>query len=305
MSYFTTILRNAFIAIFVGAALFPANTMAESIQISDQNGLKLNANLVLADGASIAGDIVLITHGTLAHNKMEIIVAMQDLLAERGISSLAPTLSLGVSDRSGMYDCAVPHTHKHSDAMLEIGQWLEWLQTKGAKNVILAGHSRGGNQTAWFAAREPNPIVSKVILVAPATYDAKKAAQGFEKNHKRPLAGAMTEAKAMIDGGNGQKFMKGVGVLYCPGADVRAESFVDYYENDDRRHTPNLMAMIGKPVLVIAGSEDTVVEGLIDATKPLVDAGRVEMVIVDGAGHFFRDLYAEDMADAMEEFINR
>ena len=305
MSYFTTILRNAFIAIFIGAALFPANTVAESIQISDQNGLKLNANLALVDGGAIADGIVLITHGTLAHNGMEIIKSMQDLLAERGINSLAPTLSLGLSDRSGMYDCTVPHTHKHSDAMLEIGQWLEWLQTKGAKNVILAGHSRGGNQTAWFAAREPNPIVSRVILVAPATYDAKKSAQGFEKNHKRPLTDVMTEAKAMIDGGNGKKLMKGVGVLYCPGADVTAESFVSYYENDDRNHTPNLMTMIDKPVLVIAGSEDTVVEGLIDATKPLVDTGRVELTVIDGAGHFFRDLYAEDMADAMEEFINR
>lgn len=305
MRNISTVLAPAFIGVILSAFLVSADAKAENIQISAKNDLKLNANLVLAEGKNFSDGIVLITHGTLAHNKMEIIVSMQGLLAERGISSLAPTLSLGISDRTGMYDCAVPHVHKHTDAMVEIGQWLEWLGTKGAKNIVLAGHSRGGNQTAWFAAREPSTMVSKVILVAPATYDEKKEAKGFEKTHKRPLADVMAEARAAIDGGNGEKFMKGVGLLYCPGADVTAESFVSYYGNDDRHHTPNLMTMIGKPVLVIAGTEDTVVEGLIDATKPLADAGKVELAIVEGADHFFRDLYAEDMADAMEEFINR
>ncbi len=298
---FKTLKITLISSIILAAGAFSAH--AEDVTLKDANGLTLSANLELADGKSMADGIVLLTHGTLAHNKMEIIVALQGALKERGISSLAPTLSLGLSNRTGMYDCAVPATHKHKDALDEIGLWLNWAKDQGATDVVLAGHSRGGNQTAWFASREPDPVVSKVVLIAPATWDADKASAGFEKNHKRPLKDAMAEAEALISAGKGDAMLKGMGVLYCPGADVTADSFVSYYTVDDRRHTPNLMGMIGKPVLVIAGSEDNVVAGLIEATQPLVDAGKVEMVVIDGADHFFLDFFIEDAADAIEAFI--
>jgi len=276
---------------------------ADEITLGGAGGLTLTANLELADGKSITDQVVLLTHGTLAHNKMEIIVALQSALSERGISSLAPSLSLGVDTRTGMYDCAVPHTHTHADALDEIGLWLNWLKGQGTSDVVLAGHSRGGNQTAWFAAREPNPLVSKVVLIAPATWNEAKAARGFKKSHQRDLAGALAEAQALVAAGKGAQMMKGMGVLYCPGADVSAASFVGYYQPDERMHTPNLMASIGKPTLVIAGSEDTVVEGLIPATQPFADAGTVDLVVIDGAGHFFLDFFAEDAADAIAAFI--
>ena len=295
-------LKIALISTFILTGnLFSAQ--AAEIDLKDANGLALSANLELADGKTVADGLVLLTHGTLAHNQMEIIVALQTALAERGISSLAPPLSLGVAKRTGMYDCAVPTIHKHSDAMDEIGLWLNWAKDQGATDVVLAGHWRGGNQTAWFASREADPVVSKVVLIAPATWSADKAAKGFEKSHKRPLKGALAEAQGLVDAGKGDTMLKGMGVLYCPGADVTAASFVSYYEPDDRMHTPNLMGLIGKPTLVVAGSEDTVVEGLIEATQPLADAGTVELVVVDGANHFFLDFYAEDAADAIEAFI--
>jgi len=275
----------------------------EGVSIKSPDGLTLNANLELADGKTMADGVVLLTHGTLAHNKMEIIVSLQKLLAERDISSLAPTLGLGVDNRTGMYDCTVPATHKHSDAMVEIGQWLNWLKGQGVSDVVLAGHSRGGNQTAWFAARENDPVVSKVVLVAPATWDAKAAAKGFEKTHKQPLTKVFGEAQAMADAGKGAEFMKGVGVLYCPGADVTADSFISYYEKDERMHTPTLLPMIAKPVLVVAGSADTVVEGLIEAVEPMADGEKIELAVVEDADHFFLDFYAEDAADAIAEFI--
>lgn len=276
---------------------------AEDVQIKDPNGLILNASLELAEGKTVKDRVVLLTHGTLAHNKMEIIATMQALLAERGYSSLAPSLSLGVSDRKGMYDCKTPAVHQHYDAMDEIGLWLNWLKGQGASDVILAGHSRGGNQTAWFAARENDPAVSKVILIAPATWSAERAAESFQKRHSKSLKDSFAEAQAMVDAGKGAEFMKASGYLYCPGADVTAEAFVSYYETDARRHTPELMGMISKPTLVIAGTEDTIVKGLIEEVQPLADAGKVELAIIEDADHFFLDFYAEDAADAIAEFL--
>ncbi|HEY9079871.1 alpha/beta hydrolase [Magnetovibrio sp.] len=298
---FKTLKTGLVAAVAVCCATFAAH--AQEVSIKNADGLTLGASLELADGKTVADGVVLLTHGTLAHNKMEIIVNLQKLLAERGVSSLAPTLSLGLDSRTGMYDCKVPATHKHSDAMVEIGLWLNWLKGQGATNVVLAGHSRGGNQTAWFAARENDPAVSKVVLIAPATWNAKGMAISFEKSHKQPLAKVYGEAEAMVAAGKGAEFMKGVGVLYCPGADVTADSIVDYYVNDDRRHTPNLLPMINVPVLVIAGTKDTVVAGLIDAVEPLADGEKIQLAVIDGADHFFLDFYAEDAADRIAEFI--
>jgi alpha/beta superfamily hydrolase len=57
-------------------------------------------------------------------------------------------------------------------------------------------------------------------------------------------------------------------------------------------------------VLVIAGSEDDTVKGLVEKTQPLADGKRVQLKVVDGADHFFRDLYAEDVADAVQAMLD-
>lgn len=298
---FNTLKTSLFAAVAVCSVSL--NAQAEGVTLKNPDGLTLNANLQLADGKSMTDGIVLLTHGTLAHNQMELIITLQRLLAERDISSLAPTLSLGVDSRTGMYDCKVPATHKHSDAMVEIGQWLEYLKGQGATNVVLAGHSRGGNQTAWFAARENDAAVSKVVLLAPQTWNADALAKGFEKTHKQALTKAFAAAQAKVDAGKGAELMKGVGVLYCPGADVTADSFISYYENDDRMNTPTLLAMINKPVLVIAGTEDKVVKGLIEEVEPMADGEKLQLAVIDEADHFFLDFFGEDAADAIAEFL--
>ena len=85
---------------------------------------------------------------------------------------------------------------------------------------------------------------------------------------------------------------------------MQATSFLSYYENDPRRNTAYLVPKINKPVLVIAGSEDTTVKGVDVKFKPLADGEKVKLLVIDGADHFFRDLYAEDVADAIEGFSN-
>jgi len=275
---------------------------AEEVEL-EQEGLTLNASLEKADASWPAGPVVVMVHGTLAHNGMEIITTLQGLFAERGVSSLALNLSLGLDNRHGMYDCKTPHTHKHADALEEIGAWLGWLKGQGAERVVLLGRSRGGNQVAWFAAERDDPLVTHLVLVAPATWSAEDAAADYQKRYGIELAPLVAKAERMVSEGRETSFMEQVDFIYCGDAKATAEAFVSYHGSDSRMDTPTLVPKIDKPVLVFVGSADEVVVGLKEAMTPLADSGAVELEVIDGADHFFRDLYAEDVVDRSVEFI--
>ena len=277
---------------------------AEDVQLQHQ-GLTLNAHWQPVGDEWHSQPVILITHGTLAHGRMEITTALQDLLGDAGLSSLSITLSLGQDNRSGMYDCDTLHRHRHTDALDEIGLWLQWLQEQGAQNVVLLGHSRGANQTAWFAAERDADLVRKVVLIAPQTWDAAYAARSYEKSYGVPLEELLEEARTLVKAGKGDTELKIQGFIYCPGATATADAVLSYYEPDSRFDTPTLVPGIAKPVLVIAGSEDDVVPGLPERLAPLADRGDIELVTIDGADHFFRDFFADDMVEAIRVFVEK
>ena len=275
---------------------------AEEVKLPYE-GLTLNANLEKQEDWP-AGPTVLITHGTLSHNKSEIISALQQLFLENGVSSLAINLGLGLNDRHGAYECSTPHTHRHEDAVNEIGAWLDWLKKQGVKQVVLLGHSRGGNQTAWFAAEHDDPVISKVILVAPQTWNAQDEAADYEKNYGKPLAPLLKKAESLVAAGQPDTLMEHTDFIYCADTAVSAQSLLSYYAADSRKDTPYLLPKINKPTLVFVGSEDQTVKGLEVKLAPLAADGVIELEVLDGADHFFRDLYAEDLVDLSVEFIN-
>jgi len=295
-------MRNLFIVLLF--ILGPAATAAAGVVTLSHNGITLNASLEQAGSSWPDGPVVLMTHGTLAHRGMEIMAGLQGMLAERGISSLAINLSLGLDNRAAsMYDCATPHTHKHTDAVDEIGAWLGWLKAQGARQVALLGHSRGGNQTARFAAASDDPVVTAVFLVAPQTWDADHVAQDYRKRYGTDLFPLLAKAEQMVADGKGSELMEGVDFLYCEDTRVSAEAFLSYYAPDENMDTPRLLAQIRAPVTVFAGSEDTVIEGLAGRVGPLADGEHVRLVVIDGADHFFRDLYSEEIADVVAETL--
>ncbi len=295
-------MRNALLILTALTVLFaPWSGRAEEIALQ-YKGLTVTANLETGGAGWQQKPVLLMTHGTLAHNRMEIIQSLQGAFKERGYGSLAINLSLGLSGRTGMYDCAVPHTHRHTDALDEIGLWLQWLKRQGATEVVLLGHSRGGDQTAWFAAERDDPAIRSVVLVAPQVWDEKGAAAEYRRRYSEPLAPVLARAEKLASSDPGT-MMKDVDFIYCGHATVSAGSFVSYYRPEPRLDTPTLLPQLHKPVLVFAGSEDHVVEGLADKVAPLADGDKVQLYVIDGADHYFRDLYVEDLADAAAEFI--
>ncbi len=294
--------HNLFVALGAALLLLAPQLRAETVTL-DYRDLQVSANLETASEEWQQTPVLLITHGTLAHNGMEIITTMQERFAEAGYSSLAINLSLAQDKRSGMYDCASEHRHRHSNAILEIDLWEKWLRSQGVQRIVLIGHSRGGNQTAWYAAEQGGATLQGAILVAPQTWDYAQVQAEFASKAGHPLDEMLTVAEQMIADDKGDEFMPTTHFVYCADAKVTANSFADYYRDEPRMDTPSLVEQIPVPVLVFAGSEDTVVPGLAEKMEPLAEADKAQFVVIDGADHFFRDLYMDDLVDEAVSFI--
>ena len=277
-------------------------TLATETVKTQGEGRTLTASLAKTD-AWPAGPVALLVHGTLAHGEMEIMASLRDMLHERGISALSINLSLGIDDRAAaMYDCPTAHRHTHTEAVEEIGAWMAWLQAQGAGPVLLLGHSRGGNQTARYAVANASPeSLRAVVLVAPATWDEGRTAESYAKRFNQPLEPILAQARSLVDAGRGEELIGPIGFIYCEDTSASARAVVSYYSEDPDMDTPRLLSRIAVPVLVIAGSEDNTVVGLVEKTGPQADGDRISLSVIDGADHFFRDLYAEEVADLVAE----
>ena len=274
---------------------------AEDVKQTYQ-GKTLNANLVYADGKNYGDNVVLLLHGTLAHNGRSTYADLQNNLAKEGITSLSMNLSLGLSDRRGEYDCATPHTHKHTDAIAEVGVWMDWLKQQGVKKVSVMGHSRGGNQIAWYVSEKDSDAINKVILLAPATGE-QQSGKEYQEKYGKPLNSVLKNAKEMVKAGKGKELMKNTDFIYCEKSQVTAEAFVDYYDVKPKFDTPTVLKSIKKPTLVIVGSEDTVVPELPKRLEAIKGQKNVTITTIDGGDHFFVDLANEDVAAAVAKFI--
>lgn len=295
--------KTLFSAMILASLAFTASFSAQADEVTQNyNGLTVNANVVLADGQTLKDEVVLLTHGTLTHNNRETYTGIQTLLAEQGISSVAPNLSFNVNNRHGEHDCNTFHTHQHDDAMLEIDFWLNWLKDQGASSVTLMGHSRGGNQTAWYSVENDSDMINKVVLIAPATWSKEAQSKGYKKQFGVALEPILSNAESLVKAGKGDTKLTKTNFIYCENADVSAEAFVSYYRNDERMDTPTLLKKAIKPTLVIIGSADTVVADLSDKMQT-INNQLVQQATIEDADHFFLDFYAADLVDAAVSFI--
>lgn len=287
------------------ALLLPGLAAAENVNLKLQ-GLTLNANLEMAPGKALKDGVILMTHGTLAHGRMEIMTALQEAMKARGYNSLSINLSYGVNNRAyAMHDCALPQTHTNADAVAEIGAWTGWLESKGAGKIALLGHSRGSNQTAWYASESKDAAIKAVVLIAPGYLPADYLAKDYRSRFGKELGPVLAKAKADLKAGKGGEPMPKTGVLYCKDAQTTAASLVSYHDHEPRLEAYSQLAKMRAPVLVIGGSADETTPGVAEKAAPHADGKRVSVVKIDGADHFFRDLYADEAADAIADFLKK
>jgi len=286
-----------FATTLLATAICTSPALAETVEIQ-HNGLTLNAELELAEDSTLADGVLVITHGTLAHSGMELIAALQEMFVDYGINTLAVNLSYAIDNREqAMYDCAVPARHTMQDAVAEISAWQDWLDSQSAGPRWMMGHSRGGNQTAQYTLSDPERV-SAQILLAPATWDLEDTLSGYKKRYNQDVTELLSKAETM----ESDALMEGVSLLYCEGSGATAASLLSYYGDYPNYDTPTVLSQTETPTLVIAGTLDDVVADLPEKMAS-VTRDNVELVEVEDADHFFRDLFTDEVVDYASEFI--
>lgn len=297
-------LRLLVAAFMLITGLFCGTAVNAEEVTQQRHGRNLNGRLVLAQDKQISDGIILITHSLIQHNGREPIPYVQQLLRERGYSSLAINYSLGIDNRHGPFDCMTPHRYTIDESLGEISAWVSWLKARGARKLVLFGHSYGGNEIARYAASNDEAAILGVVLLGPGTADHRMwSPSGYKIRYGKKLKDILESADLLVAAGKGDTLMENIDFLFCPQATVSANAFVSYYRVDPERLLPNLMKAAKKPTLFIAATEDNRLPDLNRLVKPFVDGKRTRLVIVQGAGHFFLDLNSDEAVDLATEFF--
>jgi len=256
-------------------------------------GLNLNGNLVAAEDKQKT--VFLIIHGTWAHGAMELPATLQSLLEDEGFASLAITLSLGVNDRRGFFDCQSPVVQGHGEAIEEIHAWYLFLREQGYSKIVLIAHSRGGAQAALYQQRYPQDHIVALALIAPMTWQKNLEEKAYHDKYGASLHDLLEQTGQYQQAG--KALFTPPGVLYCDKTPVSPAVFISYYSAIPEKNTPILLANTEVPTLVYLGSEDPLSIRFAEQQALFSENLNISVVAIDSADHFFRDLYADELIE--------
>lgn len=257
---------------------------------------------------------VILLHGTLAHNRMEIINTFATLISEDyGYPVLTPNLSLNNKDRMGeqiqtstkgyasLTACDINHTHKYEDAVSELATWVDYLKQQGFEQIVVTGHSRGGRQvSAYLAGASDEPAVVGGVLIASGLSRNERNITNYKKDTGLDLPEILAQFSKLPQ----DQYVDVPKFIYCDNPKVTAGAFIAEYEDNPAHSAPfNVQKITNIPILVIGGSEDTVVPNIESDFESLADQENLTIEVIDGADHFFRDLYADDAAIMIVDLI--
>lgn len=236
---------------------------------------------------------VLILHGFLTTNKFHTVNTMAKALQDIGVTTLAPTLTLGISQRKQSIKCNAIHTHRLQDDMQEVDEWVQWLKAKGYSNIILLGHSSGSLELLEYQKVYADPAIKAVIFTSLFYLNGREL--GISQDD---LTDAQ-EAKV-----TDQKKPRKYTFLFCKG-DYFAipESYLSYMVFT-RDYVLDSIKALKIPVYTIMGGADkryqSVGENWLDDLK----ATGTDLAVIDGANHFFSSEYEFDLQDHITEIVS-
>jgi pimeloyl-ACP methyl ester carboxylesterase len=248
------------------------------------NGLRVTAEYTQGRAEK---PVVLIVHGFLQTRHFSTVERVAAFLAEENFPVLNISLSLGIDGRKQSLACDAINTHAPRQAEDEIGFWLEWLQKKGHRRIVVAGHSLGATHVAALLNRKSPATVAAAVLIAPVYMGGEMAAAQKQEFTQK--------AQAQLSAGNSEP---GVYRLsFCANYTAPPQAYLEYLSLT-REHVGSLIKNLNLPVFMITGSEDTLSDlGWIRSLA----GPKIRYEEIQGGNHMFD---AEQEFDLNERLLN-
>jgi len=262
-------------------------TFAGVIETKMPNGMIAKAEYAQED---LSQPAILILHGFLQTHSANTIIQLSSHLTTEGFSVLAPSLTLGINKRKQSLSCEAIHTHSMDDDINEIEFWINWLKSKGFKDIYIIGHSYGSLHSIIYSSKKYDPIVRK--LIATSLVDNE---HGVGKElHKKQLMNVNNKVS------NNDFSLEKYKISFCKEYVSPPKEFLSYAKWN-QNEIIKLLNNVKTPVHIILGSNDK----RIDKNWPnrLKKAG-AKLTLIDGANHFFAAEYEFDLADSVISLIN-
>jgi esterase/lipase len=250
-----------------------------------------------AEAEYIAGNedktAVLILHGFLTTNKFHTVTAMAKTLQGEGYTTLTPTLTLNISQRQQSLKCNSIHTHTLEKDVTEITEWIKFLHDKGHKKIVLIGHSSGSQELIEFLnTHKEFPIEAAIFTSLFYFVGSELGTIQSEIDYARQ---ALT---------NKQDSPHKYSFLFCKSNYYALpESFLSY-QKIDRSYTLDSLKNLSIPSYTIMGSADKRYQSVGENWLKDLEKTGTQLIVIDGANHFFSSVHEFDLQDAINKIIN-
>jgi len=276
--------RAVALALAVVATGYSSASAAIDVELTLPNGNVATAEYLQRSSGEQA---VVVLHGFLQSNRFLATQNIAEGLAGLGYTVLAPNLTLGTSRRRQSMDCAAAHTHTLQQDRTEIGRWIDWLQSKGYRRIVLVGQSWGSRHAVDYQSHVNDSRIQAIIGISlvrdkPPTGDLGSAVAEARRH-------AQTNPTALHD----------YPLNFCQRYVGTAASFLSYAGYDDPRALHSISGL-GVPVHVILGSADKRYDaGWVQALR---HAG-AKITVIAGANHFFSAMHEFDLNDRIADIL--
>jgi len=276
-----------FLVIFI--IIFSPYVSSEAIQLANLNAYHQNHS-------DSSDTIFIILHGTRGHQNLELISSLRDSLNDNGIDSLSINLSYGIKNRQNDFlPCDIEHRHTVNNSINEIKRWYEYIKQKNYKNIYLIGHSRGGlDIMSFYRDLDVNDqdLINSIFLIAPISDNISDHIVNYKQKDNIDINLIKNNDLLEID------------FLGCENATVTGKSFKSYYHYVDTTNLIDSLKSSLAQVYIITASDDSIAPLTHNRVKESIEGkNNLELYLIDGADHFFRDFYFDDLLEIVLQKI--
>lgn len=259
---------------------------AEIIRKPVEDGISATAEYRVGDPSKPA---ILILHGFLQTRDFSTVRRLANALYDWNYTVLAPTLSLGIDSRARSLPCEAIQTHSMDDAIDELAMWVDWLVTQGHDHIILVGHSSGSATEVAYLKERAHPAVKETILISLVAFGPGKLSYETEAHAKAAREARENDSNALGE----------YALAFCRQYPTTADNFLSYYRWS-RPHLAEALAGLDVPShIIVGGSDQRMTAAWIDE----MEAAHGDVIVIDGANHFFDDAHEFDLLDVFERLL--